>query len=217
MVDARDLLIGLSQCETIEVDAVTAKGENRWVGIMIGCLKSEVNGHSIDDLGGYDAHITLGYFPREEPAPSHVDMATYMKKLHKVVEHCFKPGTTTTIRCTDDPDSEGLRVDEGQLRSSFYIGMKIKCKMYDKLCRIENAWRPPNFRWKNCFHVRTFSFVSVYQHPSITNRNLVHTSKRLTATAVIRIHHAQLICVLPFPQYNNDAWSQISFNMPSLA
>ena len=112
MMDARDLLIGLSQCETIEVDAITAKGENRWVGIMIGCLRSEVNGHGIDYLGGYDAHITLGYFSSEQPAPTRADMATYMKKLHKLVEQCFKPGTTTTIVCTDDPDSEGLRVYE---------------------------------------------------------------------------------------------------------
>ena len=158
MMDARELLLELSRCETIEVDAVTAKGENRWIGIMIGRLKSQVNGHSIDYLGGYDAHVTLGYFPTRDPAPTHVEITAYMKNLHKVVEQCFQPGTTTTIRCSEDPDSEGLRVNEGQSRSSFYIGMLIRCKMYEKLCRIEHAWRPPNFRWKNCFHVCTFSF-----------------------------------------------------------
>ena len=70
MMDARDLLIELGQGQKFEVDAVTAKGENRWIGIMIGCLKSEVNGHIIDYLAGYDAHITLGYFSKNEPAPT---------------------------------------------------------------------------------------------------------------------------------------------------
>ena len=130
MMDVRELLLAFSEREQVEVAAVTAKGENRWVGIMIDCLKSKVNGHSIYYLGGYDAHITLGYFSTKELAPTQVEMTTYMKRLHKVVEQCFQPGATTTMRCSEDPDSEGLRVNEGQLRSSFYIGMLIKCKMY---------------------------------------------------------------------------------------
>ena len=158
MMDARDLLIELGQGQKFEVDAVTAKGENRWVGIMIGCLKSEVNGHIIDYLAGYDAHITLGYFSTKEPAPIQVEMTTYMKKLHQVVEQWFQPGTTTTIRCNQHPDSEGLREDEDQFRRCFYIEMLLDCEMYQKLRRIDNAWRPPNFIWNPCFHVWTFFF-----------------------------------------------------------
>ena len=158
----KELLLAISEREQVEVAAITAKGENRWVGIMIGCLRTEVNGYSIDHLGGYDAHITLGYFPSDEEAPTRMEMTMYMAELDSIVEQCFKSCTTTTIQCSEKPDTDGLRVDEGQLRHSFFAEMLISCEMYQKLCRITNAWRPPNFQRKRCFHVQTFPFVSAY-------------------------------------------------------
>ena len=115
MMCVQELLLAISEREQVEVAAVTAKGENRWVGIMIGCLRTEVNGYSIDHLGGYDAHITLGYFPSDEEAPTRIEMTKYMAKLDSIVEKYFKSSTTTTIQCRENPI---LKV---------YVLMKVSC------------------------------------------------------------------------------------------
>ena len=54
MIDVGALLIELGQKQKIEVDAVSVKNENKWIGIMIGRLKPETSCHTTDYLVGDD-------------------------------------------------------------------------------------------------------------------------------------------------------------------
>ena len=156
MMQVKDLLTELGQGNDFQVFAITAKSNSYWIGLMIGGLCSTCPHRIIGNLDGYDAHITLGYFNRNEPLPIMPDMKMYRDKLDKVVGNLFGAGVTTTIRCIGDPNSAGLCEDGDWTRTSYYVDMLICCEMYQKLCKLRSQWRPPGFHWKNCFHVFYF-------------------------------------------------------------
>ena len=64
MIDVGALLIELGQKQKIGVDAVSAKNENKWIGIMIGRLKPETSCHTIDYLVGYDVTSRWDILPQ---------------------------------------------------------------------------------------------------------------------------------------------------------
>ena len=52
MLEVKILLTELGQELDFEVDAVTAKGNNNWIGIMIGRLNSKATNRTIENLAG---------------------------------------------------------------------------------------------------------------------------------------------------------------------
>ena len=59
MIDVGALLIELGQKQKIEVDVVSAKNENKWIGIMIGRLKPETSCHTIDCFHAYKVRLCV--------------------------------------------------------------------------------------------------------------------------------------------------------------